>query len=76
MEELNVHTGKVNKIIYNYDSNLVFSCGEDGNVIVLCLYELKGNDEFYYDNRIRGIKQLSVSLDAGLGENVLFPLNK
>ena len=76
MEELNVHTGKVNKIIYNYDSNLVFSCGEDGNVIVLCLYELKGNDEFYYDNRIRGIKQLSVSLDAGLGENVLFPLNE
>ena len=77
MEEITAHNGKVKKILYNCDSNLVFSSGEDGNIIVSCLYEFKGNeDEFYYDNRIRGLRQLSVSLDAGLGENVLYPLNE
>ncbi len=76
IDEINVHIGKVNQILFNSDSSLIFSSGDDGNIFVLCLFELKGNNEFYYDNRIRGIKQLNISLDSGLGENVLFPINE
>ena len=76
IDEINVHKGKVNQILFNRDSSLIFSSGDDGNIFVLCLFELKSNNEFHYDNRIRGIKQLNISLDAGLGENVLFPINE
>ena len=76
IDEINVHKGKVNQILFNRDSSLIFSSGDDGNIFVLCLFELKGNNEFHYDNRIRGIKQLTISLDSGLGENVLFPINE
>ena len=73
-EEVQSHLGKITKVIYNKDTNLLFSCGVDGNIFIYGIYEYVDGENYLYDNRIVNINQLNTVLDEGLGENVLFPL--
>ena len=73
-DEVFSHFGKVNKLIYNKETNLLFSCGADGNVFVYGVYEYNDGDNVFFDNRITNVNQLNTVLDEGLGENVLYPI--
>lgn len=73
-DSIQSHQGRITKMIYNKDTNLLFSSGEDGNVFVYGIYEYIDGENFLFDNRIVNINQLNTVLDEGLGENVLFPL--
>lgn len=71
------HRSPITFIFYNRDTNLIFTAGEDGNLFIYCLYELPDGESISCeDHRSASINQLTAILDEGLGENVLFPINK
>ena len=74
-DEIKSHNENVNKIIYNNDLNILFSCGNDGNIFVYSIYENNENEE-HFNKKITNLNQLNTVLDASLGEIILFPLSK
>ena len=75
-DEIKSHNENVNEIIFNNDLNILFSCGNDGNIFVYSIYENFENDEANFNKKITNLNQLNTVLDASLGEIVLFPMNK
>jgi hypothetical protein len=70
------HRNRITNIIYNRDTNLLFSSGEDGNLFIYCIHELQDGENLSYDdNTSSKINQITSILDEGLGENVLYPLS-
>ena len=73
------HRGKITHIEYNHDSNLVFSAGEDGNLFIYSLTEIQEGEMFDKDNENYAMErhgQIGNVFDEGLGDNVLYPLEK
>jgi SMC interacting uncharacterized protein involved in chromosome segregation len=71
------HIGGVNHINYSRDTNLLFSAGADGNLFIYCLYELPDGENIEFDEKIsHNINHLTNIIDEGLGDNVLYPLDK
>ena len=69
------HRGKINNIMFNRDTNLLFSSGDDGNLFIYCIHELQDGENLSYDtNTTMNMNQITSILDEGLGDNVLFPL--
>ncbi len=72
-DEIIVHKKKITKLIYNKETHLLFSCGEDGNIFMFSIQEIYGEITFY-ENQITHIAQIFTYLDVGLGENTLLPI--
>lgn len=71
------HRSGITHILYSRDTNLIFSAGEDGNLFVYCLYELPDGEVIAMDDyKLASVNQLTAILDEGLGDNVIFPINK
>ena len=73
------HRGKITHIEFNHDSNLIFSAGEDGNLFIYNLTEIPEGENTEKDNDTYNIErhgQISSVFDEGLGDNVLYPLEK
>ena len=70
--ELFLHKNKISKLLYSKDTHLLFSCGDDGNIFILVLQEIAG-DEAFYESLIQNIAQVSDLKNDSLGENVLIP---
>ena len=69
------HRGRITNIMFNKDTNLLFSSGEDGNLFIYCIHELQDGENLSYDNNTTmNMNQITSILDEGLGDNVLYPL--
>ena len=70
------HRGKITNILYNRDTNLLFSSGDDGNLFIYCIHELQDGENLSYEDNsnVVGMNQIAAILDEGLGDNVLYPL--
>mgnify|MGYP002625949573 CR=1 FL=1 len=71
-KEFCIHKGRISKLIYSKETHLLFSCGDDGNIFIIAIQEIVG-DEAFYESLIHNIGQISDLKDGGLGENVLIP---
>lgn len=71
---LRSHRGEITHLNFSKETNLIFSAGTDGNLFIYCLHEIR--DETVRDTQKVATNQLSSVLDEGLGENVLFPLER
>ena len=72
LKELYLHKGPITKLQYSKDTHLLFSCGDDGNIFILVIQEIAG-DEAFYESLITNINLITHLGDGGLGENVLIP---
>ena len=76
-DSIKSHRGKITHIEFNHDSNLIFSAGEDGNLFIYSLTEIQEGDNFDRDNdNYLERHQMNNLFDEGLGDNVLYPLEK
>ena len=75
-ESSKAHRSLVNNIFFSRDTNLLFSSGLDGNLFVYCIYELPDGESITFDDNKMNNIQLTSIIDEGLGDNVLFPLEK
>ena len=78
---LKSHKGKITHIEYNRESNLIFSAGEDGNIFIYSLTEIQDGENLdkednYNNYNIDRQNQMSNFFEEGLGDNVLYPLEK
>lgn len=75
---LKSHRSGITHLRFSRETNLVFSAGLDGNLFVYCIHEIQeesiggGSGE----SQKQSFNQLSSVLDEGLGENVLYPLER
>ena len=72
LKELYLHKGAITKLLYSKETHLLFSCGDDGNIFILVIQEI-GGDEAFYESLITNINLITHIGDSGLGENVLIP---
>ena len=72
LKELYLHKGPITKLLYSKETHLLFSCGDDGNIFILVIQEI-GGDEAFYESLITNINLITHIGDSGLGENVLIP---
>lgn len=72
-DEVKTHKGRINKIEYISEINMIISCGDDGNIFIYSLNEILG-ETVLYDKRNDNIYQLNTTLDITLGNNILFPI--
>ena len=71
------HRGKITHIEFNHDSNLIFSAGEDGNLFIYNVTEIQeGENLDRDDNYAMERNQMGNVFEEGLGDNVLYPLEK
>ena len=73
------HRGKITHIEYNKESNLIFSAGIDGNIFIYSLTEVQEGEIYGKENETYGMdrnSQLGNIFEEGLGDNVLYPLEK
>ena len=76
-DKIKSHVGEIVAIHYSKDTNLLFSAGSDGNLFIYCVYEYQDNEHIVFEqSKTKNINQLNNILDEGLGDNVLFPLEK
>ena len=73
-DEVKTHNGRINKLEYISDLNMIISCGDDGNIFLYSLYEILGQTVLY--NRNDNIYLLNTTLDITLGNSVLFPISE
>ena len=74
-DEVKTHTGRVNKIEYISEVNMLISSGDDGNIFIYSLYEILG-ETVLYDKKAENMFQLNTTLDIALGNTVLFPISE
>ena len=72
LKELYFHKGRITKLIYSKETNLLFSCGDDGNIFISVIQEIAG-DEAFYESLITNIGLISDLQEGDLGTNVLLP---
>ena len=72
-KEIAIHKGKISNIIYSKETHLLFTSSDDGNIFILVIQEISG-DEAFYESQINSIGQITNLLDVGLGVNVLMPV--
>jgi len=75
-ETSKAHNKQVNSLSFSRDTNLLFSSGADGNLFIYCIYELPDGESIAFDDNKMSNIQLTSIIDEGLGDNVLFPLEK
>ena len=69
------HTGKVNKLVYISEVNMVLSGGDDGNIFIYSLYEILG-ETVLYDKKGENMFQYNTTLDIALGNYALIPISE
>ena len=74
-DEVKTHSGRINKIVYISEVNMIISSGEDGNIFIYSLYEILGETALY-DKKAENMFQLNTTLDINLGNTVLFPVSE
>ena len=47
LKELYLHKGPITKLQYSKDTHLLFSCGDDGNIFIVVIQEIAGDEAFY-----------------------------
>ena len=71
------HKSSITHLNFSRDTNLLFSAGADGNLFIYCLYELPEGDKIEFDEKLtNNLNSLSNMIDEGLGDNVLYPIDK
>ena len=73
MDEIYTHSGKVTKIHYVREINMLISCGEDGNFFIYSLFEIFG-ETVLYEKNFENIFRLNTAMDISLGSSFLFPV--
>jgi len=69
---LKSHRNEITHLRFSKETNLIFSAGADGNLFIYCIHEIQEEIR----NEKQSLNQLSSVLDEGLGENVLYPLER
>ena len=72
-DEVLTHSGKVTKLHYIREINMLISSGEDGNFFIYSLFEILG-DTILYEKNFDDIYRLNTALDVSLGVSFLFPV--
>jgi len=75
-DTLKSHRGTITHISFNRETSLIFTAGDDGNLFVYCFYELIEIQKEDKSNKIDIFGKYANLLDEGLGDNVLFPINR
>ena len=74
---IKAHSAPITHINFSRDTNLLFSAGADGNLFIYCLYELPDGEVIEFDEKLsNNMNGLTNIIDEGLGDNVLFPIEK
>ena len=73
MDEIYTHSGKITKLNYIKEINMLISCGEDGNFFIYSLFEIFG-ETVLYEKNFEDIFRLNTALDISLGSSFLFPV--
>ena len=73
LDEIYTHSGKITKLNYIKEINMLISCGEDGNFFIYSLFEIFG-ETVLYEKNFDNIFRLNTALDISLGSSFLFPV--
>ena len=73
---LKSHRSGITHLRFSRETNLIFSAGADGNLFIYCIHEIQEENIGVRENQKQSFNQLSSVLDEGLGENVLYPLER
>ncbi len=71
-DKIKSHRSEITHLFFSKETNLLFSCGKDGNLFVYCIHETNENNDMIKEN----VNNIISVLDEGLGENVLYSLEK
>ena len=75
IDEIYTHSGKITKLNYIREINMLISCGEDGNFFIYSLFEIFG-ETVLYEKNFENIFRLNTALDISLGSSFLFPVKE
>ena len=75
LDEIYTHSGKITKLNYIKEINMLISCGEDGNFFIYSLFEIFG-ETVLYEKNFENIFRLNTALDISLGSSFLFPVSE
>ena len=75
LDEIYTHSGKITKLNYIKEINMLISCGEDGIFFIYSLFEIFG-ETVLYEKNFENIFRLNTALDVSLGSSFLFPVSE